>query len=464
LIVNPVSFTSSVELPQTGQTICYDSAGAVVGCAGTGQDGEIQAGVAWPNPRFKDNGDQTITDKLTGLMWTKDAGTPTVSGTPTCIGGPMNWQAALDYVACLNTNNYLGHNDWRLPNVNELESLVNGQSSQATWLTGQGFINVPGGSYWSSYWSSTSYAVNPVDAWGVGMYDIYMYAGIVVGFHKTDLISVWPIRGGQGTLIIWRTGQTTCYDINGNVITCTGTGQDGELQQGVSWPSPRFTDNGDQTVTDSLTNLMWTKDASAPTVGTCAGGSKTWQGALNYVACLNTNSYLGHNDWRLPNRKEIYSLKDFSRYNPSIPAGNPFTNVQSSSFWSSTSYASSPSFAWYVLMWDGFVNGANKISNNYAWPVRGGNVIPIYTVRIAGPPPIYFTSIQTAYNAAANGNDLQIQAMEFTEDLNLAGNVTLSLDGGYDSTYSAVSGMTIVKGTMTIGGSGSAAINNMIIK
>ncbi len=64
---------SSVNLPETGQTTCYDTAGTAIACAGTGQDGELLKGVAWPSPRFMDNGNGTVTDNLTGLIWLKDA-------------------------------------------------------------------------------------------------------------------------------------------------------------------------------------------------------------------------------------------------------------------------------------------------------------------------------------------------------------------------------------------------------
>src|SRR5216684_4156107 len=59
---------SSINLPKTGQTQCYDPSGAsitVITCPGTGQDGAIQAGVTWPNPRFSDNLDGTVSDNLT---------------------------------------------------------------------------------------------------------------------------------------------------------------------------------------------------------------------------------------------------------------------------------------------------------------------------------------------------------------------------------------------------------------
>lgn len=115
---------AAVELPQTGQTTCYDANGAVIMCiGGTGQDGEIRAGMPWPNPRFENKGDGTVTDKLTGLIWTENANAPGPVSCPT--GTPMNWQAALDYLKCLNNNSYLNQNDWRLPNINEISSFMN---------------------------------------------------------------------------------------------------------------------------------------------------------------------------------------------------------------------------------------------------------------------------------------------------------------------------------------------------
>ena len=59
-----------------------------------------------------------------------------------------------------------------------------------------------------------------------------------------------------------KTGQTSCWDTDGNKISCPNTGEDGEIQAGTNWPSPRFTDTGDGTVTDNLTGLMWLKDGN----------------------------------------------------------------------------------------------------------------------------------------------------------------------------------------------------------
>ena len=132
----------------------------------------------------------------------------------------------------------------------------------------------------------------------------------------------------------------------------------------------RFTDHGDGTITDNQTGLMWTKDAGTPTVGSCAGGIKTWQGALDYVTCLNGINHLGHSDWKLPGVKELISLVDYSRFGPPLPLSHSFLNVQSSGYWSSNSYAGTTDGAWVVAMWGGHVLNDAKTSSRYVWPVR----------------------------------------------------------------------------------------------
>jgi len=97
VVMAGLAFAGTIDLPKTGQTKCYDESGTEISCTGTGQDGEIQAGVAWPGPRFTDNGDGTMTDNLTGLMWTTNANLP---------GGYKTWQQALDYVAGMNAGTY----------------------------------------------------------------------------------------------------------------------------------------------------------------------------------------------------------------------------------------------------------------------------------------------------------------------------------------------------------------------
>jgi hypothetical protein len=351
-----MAFAGTIQLPKTGQTICYDTDGNVIGCAGTGQDGNIQAGVAWPNPRFTDHGDGTVTDKLTGLMWTKDANP----------AGYLTWQQALDYVQTLNTG---GHTDWRLPNINELQGLID-YSVHPPLPLGHPFTNMQSVLY---YWSSTTIAFMPSFAWVVEM-----ISGSAAPNEKSlSITHAWPVRAGQcgslgnSVICLSKTGQTKCYDTLGTEISCAGTGQDGDIQAGVAWPNPRFTDHGNGTVNDNLTGLMWTKDAKP------AGNTMTWQQALDYMQTLNTG---GHTDWRLPNVNELKSLVDYSPSIPDLSLGHPFTNVQFGSSWSSTSHAFSPDGAWIVHVSGGIGSNDDKSNGSYyAWPVRAGQVGPVTT-------------------------------------------------------------------------------------
>ncbi|MBI5376383.1 MAG: DUF1566 domain-containing protein [Candidatus Schekmanbacteria bacterium] len=333
----------TIELPQTGQTTSY----------ATGDDGDIQTGTAWPSPRFTDNGNETITDNLTGLMWTKDANLSDIA----------TWQGALDYVASLNSSSYLGFNDWRLPNVNELKSLVNAnESSVSAWLTAQGFNNIQP----SYYWTSTTYSYDTYNRWYV-----HMLTGLVGSSGKGNFYDIWPVRSGSGssTISLPQTGQTISY----------ATGDDGDIQAGAAWPSSRFTDNGDSTVTDNLTGLMWTKDGNL-SVGT------TWQGALDYIASLNSSNYLGFNDWYLPNVNELKSLVNANEdYTSNWLNSQGFSNVQSVKYWSSSTYANSTDSSWYVNMWYGDSGFNDKGISNFVWPVRSGQSSGqcVYTISVS---------------------------------------------------------------------------------
>jgi len=181
------STSGTITLPRTGQYRCYDTAGTEIPCAGTGQDGDIQAGKRWSTtPRFTDNGDQTMTDTVTGLIWTKDGNAP---GPAACAPHTTKtWKGALDYVDCLNINNFLNHNDWRLPNQMELKSIIVWhQAYLSTWLTSQGFSNVLSTDF---YWSSSSLG-NSYNVWSVMSY------GAVTFWYSTLGGNVWPVRGGQ---------------------------------------------------------------------------------------------------------------------------------------------------------------------------------------------------------------------------------------------------------------------------
>jgi len=187
------------------------------------------------------------------------------------------------------------------------------------------------------------------------------------------------------------TEQTECWSDLGALRTCADTGEDGEHRIGAALPSPRFTINADSTVTDNLTRLIWapngnlmvTRDIEFDTDLTVNNGRVTWQHALDYVALLNSQNYLGYSDWRLPNINELESLRDRRYFHPCVSnttgtakcsdSGDPFTDVMSDDYWSSTSYAANPTLAWVVDMLGGYVYFGRKKSNfYYVWPVRGG--------------------------------------------------------------------------------------------
>jgi hypothetical protein len=165
--------------------------------------------------------------------------------------------------------------------------------------------------------------------------------------------------------------QTQCYDTSGNIIACAGTGQDGAMRMGASWPDPRFSVNGD-CVTDNLTGLIWVKSPDSTT--------RTWQAAIDYAKGL---SLCGVADWRVPSINELRSLAH-SGYNEETCGGAPcvymsdwlnskgFSNVQSDGYWSSTTFAGSTVDAWGVNMWYGLVSYGVKADIYYVWPVRGG--------------------------------------------------------------------------------------------
>jgi hypothetical protein len=344
-----ISLAGTIQLPKTGQSTCYDTSGNLIPCAGTEQDGDIQTGVAWPDPRFNDNADGTVTDNLTGLMWIQNAN----------LSGYMNFQQALDYVKTVNVGNYT---DWRLPNVNEFESIINAQAlNSSSWLNSQGFTNVQ--SDW--YWTSTTGSHNKIQIFNYA-WQFYAGQGNLAGCIKSGNGYIWPVRGN--TINIPKTGQTECYDTSGNIIPCAGTGQDGDIQAGVAWPNPRFNDNGDGTVTDNLTGLMWTKDLNQAGTSTL-----TWQQALDYIKTVNVGE---HTDWRLPNIIELRSVFDYSKDMPALPDGTPFINMQSYSYWSSTTCANNSNSAWNVWSGNGLMAFENKSRYFSVWPVRDGLDVP----------------------------------------------------------------------------------------
>ena len=192
--------------------------------------------------------------------------------------------------------------------------------------------------------------------------------------------------------LVPKTGLTKCYDASNNEVTCPATdrlGQDGEYQKGVELPNPRFTNNSDGTVTDNFTGLIWLKNAN------CADAKRDWATALSDVTQLNTNGQMNGNDcgdisnsgshqtdWRLPNVRELQSLVHYGFSRPPLSntagtakwsEGDPFTGVQSNSYWTSSTSSDNASNGWRVHLIHGGAGGSVAKSDAlYVWPVRGG--------------------------------------------------------------------------------------------
>jgi len=163
-----------------------------------------------------------------------------------------------------------------------------------------------------------------------------------------------PLRTGQIT--VYRTGDDAYYrkGYSGGYTNSNGT-----------WNgSTRFTDHGNNTVTDNLTGLMWTKNANI------LNAARTWDYAIGQAeAGYNVG---GYTDWRLPNQRELYSLIEDNNYDPVLPTGHPFLDVKNDYYWTSTTCVNGATSAVYLDVGRGNLAGDNKGNNHYVWYVRGG--------------------------------------------------------------------------------------------
>ncbi len=159
----------SLVLPATGQHACFGPDGSALACAGTGQDGELRHGAAWPEPRFADQGPGVL-DRLTGLTWSRDADP---------LGRLLPWDEAEQAVSRLDDGG------WRLPSINELESLVDAAAHSPALPAGHPFANVR-----EAYWSATESGYEA--GWA---FCLYLHKGAVgVGHMPGPEFSAWPVR------------------------------------------------------------------------------------------------------------------------------------------------------------------------------------------------------------------------------------------------------------------------------
>lgn len=362
----------AVSVLRTEQTNSYSSYAV--------EDGDLRPGMPWPEPRFSDNGDNTITDNATGLMWAKSQ---SVNG----------WGAALQ--DCDNST-LAGHDDWRMPNVREMRSLFSNFGRYSPVLE-TGIFSLSSTTY---FWTSTRYEYAPSG----NAYVIYSATGAIFPADLYQSYSPYaaisraylPVRGSAtGAVQIAKTGQTTSFS-SGYV------NEDGDLQTGTAWPEPRFTNHGDGTVTDHLTGLMWTTNTL---------GQQTWNTALSICQSLTAG---GHDDWRLPSVMELESLVDFGKKSPSplLPDNHPFSGVVSSpseynDYWTGTTYPGNSGNAYKVSFYDGGTSAYSKSGGGLIFACRGGVEIQEEIPEPMGEYPLPQTG-QT--NSVAAGDDGDVQA------------------------------------------------------
>ena len=354
LIAQPMAIAQQFAfVSKTGQAQSY----------AIGDDGYLQAGVKWPAPRFTDNGDGTVTDNLTDLIWLKNTN---------CFG-TKNWADALDAANNL-AEGQCGLRDgsspggWHLANARELLSLIDYDNYGPALSSGHPFTDV----HSNTYWSSTTLASRSEAALIVNMVPEPGNATILHDASKYESRGVWPVRIGNEAMFaaspVPKTGQTQHY----------ATGDDGDLQAGVRWPYPRFTDNGDGTVTDNMTELIWLKNANC-------FGSKNWNDALNASNNL-ADGQCGLRDgstagqWHLANIKQLRSLIDHGKNSPLLPLEHPFTDVQADPYWSSTTNAGNIEQAWHMAL--GTSNG--QLSGIVSGPkTNSGHVLAVRPIKAA---------------------------------------------------------------------------------
>lgn len=264
----------SYPIVDTGQTQCYDNRKEIP-CPGpeqpfSGQDAQHEGN----KPAYRDNKDGTITDLATGLMWVK------------ARGSKVTWDAAVSGASACRVG---GHNDWRMPTIKELYSLINfnggfhPEGNSVPYLDAKYFDFVYGDESKGERpidcqdWSATQYVGTTMNG-NPTVFGANFADGRIKGYPKT--------RPGPGG----RTAHTLYVRyVRGN----------------PAYGKNEFHDNGDGTITDRATGLMWSRKDS--------GRGMDWEAALAWVRAKNKQNYLGHNDWRLPDAKELQSIVDYTR-------------------------------------------------------------------------------------------------------------------------------------------------------
>ena len=279
---------ASYSVVDTGQEICYDSSDEITapdpGEPYYGQDAQFEGN----QPDYTDNGDGTITDNVTSLMWTKTCDTDG--------DGDIDYDDKMSYdeaIASASSVNVGGYSDWRLPSIKEQYSLILFSGIDPSGYEGptSGLVPFIDTDYFDFAYGDENAGERIIDA---QMATTNIYVGTTMGGDET----MFGVNFADGRIKGYGTGpmpgQTEdkkfyVYYVRGNT------------DYGIN----DLEDNADGTISDNATDLMWTQDDS--------GEGLNWEETLAWVQQKNTENYLGYSDWRLPNVKELQSIVDYTR-------------------------------------------------------------------------------------------------------------------------------------------------------
>jgi len=302
---NPAARAVPGRIPDTRQGSCFDDR-RTIACPAEGQPyhGQDAHYVGAP-PDYQANGDGTVTDRVTGLTWQQGHN-----------ARRLDWHAAREACAKLSLG---GHRDWRLPDIKELFSIADfrGSVGRRPYLDDVFEIRAPDASILrNDPFQSTHHTDMMGQTWSATLYsgDHWGRKGVEAAFFMNFLdghIKQAPTRGRQG--LFYR---------------CV---------RGPAWGANDFADNGDGTVSDRMSGLMWQQADD--------GRARDWPAALAY--CENL-TLAGRDDWRLPNVKELQSIVDYTRHDPALDPRFLRQSDRRAWFWSSTTHGDNIMQADYI--------------------------------------------------------------------------------------------------------------------
>lgn len=316
---------------ETNQQLCFDTSN-VIECSSTGKYSRQDAQFTGNTTNYSVNGDGTVSDNVTGLMWTQS---PDINGDGKITKADK--LSSSDAIAYCEALVQAGYSDWQLPNIKQGYSLIEFKGTDPDPMAKDTVGLIPfvdtevfDFAYGDpnnhervidSQYASTSFYVN--DEGTKMLFGVNLADGRIKGYEE-------DFFGSDKTYFV------QC--IRGN----------------TEYGTPGYVDNGDKTITDTQSGLMWSQDDSGAAyekgidyknaydwvksdendtnplkAGISKNGAMDWQEALAYAQKMNQQNYLGYSDWRLPNIKELETITDY-RYSPvktNSPAIDPIFNM-----------------------------------------------------------------------------------------------------------------------------------------